>query len=587
MKKFSFNTLVEKVRLVTLRFPFTLFFVLGLAFYFFLKINNHHIEIHANTWAFFSVGIALSLAITLFLESYKNNLVRVVPNLLSIVLLLVYTFTLPEHFLPVHYYQLIILGLIFLLSAFFISFLRKNNDIPFWEFGKTSILQLIISFIFSQILMLGLSLAVLSLQELFKVNVKSEVYENLAVICYALFAAVYFLANIPDKAEKFKQEYTFNKFLILLGLYILLPLLAVYFLILYIYLVQIIIQWKLPNGWVSMLVSVLGLGGFLSMLILYPLRLENGNKLVNFLSRYFPLLLLPLLALMSVGIFRRLGDYGLTINRCYVLILNIWLYGICIYLFLSKSNHLKWIIISFTLVAFLSSVGPWSVFHVTERALVKEIGQLLTDTKLLKDGKIIDNSMKIIMIDSTKSKNLSEDIIYVCSNFGTNEIQPFFKDSIQNMEPWKINRRLGVDNSAVHELYASKNEDKEIRYFHAVQANNNQVVDIDKDFKLYIRIRSSNDIENVYKGKNLIIKYINNSFTISKPTDNKLTVVIPLKSKLKEIIKQDGKRTDFSVDQLTINDKNFMLIINDLNGLYCQKSDSITVTEIDADLFLK
>lgn len=589
MKKFSLQSLIEKIQLIALRFPFTLFFVLGLAFYFFLEINKKHIEIQPSSWAFFSLGIAMSLVVTLLLENYKNVYIKIGFNLLSIILLYVYTFTLPDKFLPVHNYQLVSLGFVFVLSAFFVSFLKKNVDVPFWEFCKTSILQLIISGIFAVVLMVGLSLAVLSLKQLFNVDVKDEVYGNLAVVCFAIFAPIYFLANIPGSTEKFQQEYSFPKFLKILGLYILLPILAIYSLILYVYLAQIIIKWQLPNGWVSTLVSILGLGGFLCMLILYPLRLEGENKVINLLSKYFPLLLLPLLVLMSVGIFRRLEDYGLTINRCYVLILNMWLYAISLYLFFSKSKHLKWIVISFSSVLFLSSVGPWSVFSITKQSLVKEIGQLLSQANLIENGKVIDNYNSRIKVDSLLSKKIYEDVKYICNNYGSNSIQLFFKDSIQNLNYSSINNRLGINESDNYRPLLSPNQKSKnsTKYFTATFSSNNQLISIANDYKYYIQLQRQNDIEQVYNGDDLIVKYLNNSFIVFKPADNKFKINIPLKSKLKEIAKLVEKDYKFSPKELTIDGANFKLVINKLTGFYYQKSDSITVTNIDANLFLK
>lgn len=587
MKKFSLSSWIEKIRLVAQRFPFVLFFLLGLAFYFFLKINNHQLETQHRLWAFFSLGISLSVALTLFLEQYEDLKVRVGLNLLSVLLLAIYIFTLPEVFLTYNYYQLIILGFVFLFSAFVVSFLKKDTDISFWEFSKTTILQLIISGIFAQVLFIGLSLAILSLKELFKIDVQTEVYQNLGVICYVLFAPIYFLANVPNKVEKMKQEFTFNKFLNILGLYILLPILSIYLVILYVYLAQIIIKWELPNGWVSLLVSVLALGGFLCMLITYPLRLNGENKAVNFLSRYFPLLIFPLLMLMSVGIFRRLGDYGLTINRCYVLILNLWLYGISIYLFISKSQHLKWIIITFAIVTFVSSVGPWSVFNVTKQSLVKEIGQLLNDSKLLKNGKVIDNYNAGIRIDSIQSKKISEDIKYICSTFGTKSIQLFFKDSIQNSNYNMINSRLGIKEKKNITSLLAPEKNNDCFYFNATLQTENQLINIDNNYKSYIRLILQNDVEQVYQGKSLIVNYINNSFIIENPNDKNFKINILLTPTLKEIIKNKKKDINFNSENLTIQGQNFKLTINDLTGFYYQKTDSITVTSLNANLFLK
>ena len=334
MKKISIKNLLEKLQLVAARFPFVLFFILGLGFLFLLKINRQHIDIKPYLWVIFSLGIFLNLSVTLFAERYKSILVRNAINLLSIILLVAYCLTLPDKFESVHFFKVIAIGISFILSIFVIAFLKKENDESFWEFSKTIIIQSLIAGLFSQVLFAGISLAILSLKELFKVPIDNKIYENLAVICYVYFGPIFLLANLTQESEMHKPELNFNKFFKILGLYIFLPILALYTLILYVYLAQIIVKWELPNGWVSMLVSVLGLGGFLTMHILYPLRGENENKLVNTLSRYFSVILLPLMVLMSVGISRRFSDYGITINRLYVILLNVWLYGICIYLYI-------------------------------------------------------------------------------------------------------------------------------------------------------------------------------------------------------------------------------------------------------------
>jgi len=558
MKKISFKSWIEKIRLVTLRFPFTMFFLLGLAFNLFLQINNKTVEIQPHTWAFFSIGIVLSLVVSLFLEDFKNIIVNVGLNLLAICLLLVYAITLPEKLLPVHFYQLIIIGLVFLLMAFVVSFLKKNKDIPFWEFSKTCLLQLIISFIFAQVLMLGLSLAVFSLHELFKIDIQSEVYQNLAVICYALIAPVYFLANVPDKTEKHKTEYSFPVFMKILGLYILLSILAIYSLILYVYLAQIIVKWELPNGWVSMLVSVLGLGGFLCMLILYPLRLEKENKVVNLLSKYFPLLLLPLLVLMSVGIFRRLGDYGLTINRCYVLIINIWLYGICIYLFLSKSNHLKWIIISFAAVAFLTSVGPWSVFNVTRNSLNNELEQLLTDAHLMKNGKVSIQKNKTLTVDTIVQVKLIEKIRYLSNNYGNESLQKFFPSSIKDKSVSTILRELNLKDINSYYITAF--------YSASLDSPKSGKIDI-SPFGTFMKISVSQGVDLVYNDIDLTIKYDDKNRMLIVKSKNKSFLIL-LNEKF-EMIKDknlNNENREFTADELTIKTGDFKLIICNFNA---------------------
>jgi hypothetical protein len=584
MKKISVQSLLQKLHLVVARFPFTLFFVIGLAVEFFLKINNKDLLIPDRNWAFFTVGIPLTVALTLFLEEFKKVILTIIINLLAIVLLLIYCFSMPDKFSTADISQLGVLGIVFILSAFVVSFFRKGTDISFWEFSKTAIIQMIITFVFSQVLMLGLSLAILSLKELFKVDIDPKVYGNLAVVCYVLFAPVYFLANVPAGNEKHKQEFSFDKFLKVLGLYILLPILAIYTLILYVYLIQIVVKWELPEGWVSWLVSILALGGFLCMMILYPLRLQPENKIVGFLSKYFPVMLLPLLVLMTIGIFRRFDDYGLTINRAYVFLLNFWLYGISIYLFITKSAHLKWIVISFVVIAFVSSVGPWSVYNVTRRNMLNEIGQLLSETHLLKNGKAVDNSDSKIHVNDTLGTKLATKVEYVCMTFGSRAMQRFYKEPLGTKTAWEMEKMLGIN-----EIVPKFKNGENVNYFNAHIPNESHTADI-SDFETYVKISKTDEKEEIYKTNELNVSYKNNTIIVKKPGSDAKTVTIPLADKLNYIIQKKYERNNqenaFESSELTLEAENYKLIINHLVGF--QKSNkSITVTDLQAELFIK
>ena len=128
--------------------------------------------------------------------------------------------------------------------------------------------------------MAGLSLALLSLDKLFGMNIPDNSYGYLSVLCFVLFGSVYFLSSLP-RLSKSEEEKTvdFPKIYKILGLYILLPILGIYILILYVYLAKIIVTWELPNGWVSWLVSILGIVGYLTISLLHPLLLlPNPQK---------------------------------------------------------------------------------------------------------------------------------------------------------------------------------------------------------------------------------------------------------------------------------------------------------------------
>jgi len=573
MKKLSLQTWINKFLLVLARFPLTLLFIIGFSVLCFLSIQREPVHINENLWAFFGLGVLMNISVTLLLEETKKLKFRILFNILSIVLLAVYCFTLPVKLLEYQYYQVAAFGTVFVLAAFVVSFLRKNNEILFWNFSKQSIVQLIISSVFSSVLFGGLSIAILSLDKLFSIHIERQIYGDLSILSFVIFAPIYFLSNIPDEIEKRKSEVTFDKVIKIFGLYILLPILAIYTLILYVYLLQIVFKWQLPNGWVSTLVSVLGLGGFVCMMILYPLYLSKENKAVNLFSKLFPAFLFPLLILMSIGIARRISDYDLTINRLYILILNGWFYGICIYLYVKQSKQVKWILISFAIVAFLSSVGPWSVFSVTKKSLSTRLEKQLTQLHLLKDRKIILEHNKLVKNDSLYEMKTAETVRYLVRVFGNQSVQKYFTEPLKEKSESEILSMFKLENAPVR-----------IQYFSGHLKNQTFSSDL-LSFHSFVQIDFAENETLAYKNEKVNIELNDNNLIVTPI--NAFPFTIRMTDKLKSIIKENSGMSfkAFENDKLTFDGSNYKLIIISFGGKFDQNLDSINLHTFKAYLF--
>lgn len=576
MKIMSLKLWFEKLRLAFLRFPFTIAYLFGLAYLLFSNINNWLPDIQPHTWTLFGLGIPMSIAITLYAEQFLNKFSRLAFQLLGLLLLYAFCDFLPDKLIPVYNYQVVSLGLVFLLSASFVSYFKPDNDVQFWEFCKSTIIQLIIAFVFSQVLMLGLSLAVISLKELFDVDIQKNVYANLAVICYVIFGPIYFLMNIPDEIDKQKDIAVFYTFLKILGLYILLPILALYSLILYVYFGQILIKWELPNGWLSTLVTVLSFGGFLTMMILYPLHSEGKPKLVKWFSRYFPLILFPLLVLMFVGIYRRLSDYGITINRSYILLLNLWLFGICHYLFYSKAKHLKWIVISFTAILLLATVGPWSVPTVTKRILTNNLEELFETSEMLENGKLLVDPNQ--QIDSLTSSKIVETIRYLNYNYGNAPISKFFLYSLEQKSLNQIfaalHLNIPADTTKTTYIYANIKPD------YMVEIGRYQYM-FDCNFNSGNNLISKNDrFVFTLKGDIVILHDSKNS---------KYDLAISLKPWLEkiELLTKEHKNNDLSVQDMTVVGNGIRFVVKNLSANYNAATSEYVIENLDVNVFLK
>jgi hypothetical protein len=476
--------------------------------------------------------------------------------------------------------QIIVIGLVFLLSVFFISFLGKNKDHACWQFIARTLLQMIIAACFGSLLFGGLSLAAISIEILFDVPMSERVYGNLSILCLLLFAPLYFLANIPGRDEKHEPVVGISPTLKITGLYILMPLLAVYTVILYAYLIRIVAVWELPDGWVSWLVSALALGGLLVITIIYPMR-TAGNRWVERFSRYAGIAILPLLALMTVGIVRRFSDYGVTINRCYILLLNIWFYGIYIYLYFSRARHIKWILITPVAIVMIASTGPWKFSSITKHALSHRIETILDSRKL-----DTSNSGWLNELSWERKLEIRETISYLTDNYGKESVQDYFKDNIEDRSMYAIFADLKLNRTET---------ENEIQWFAFYNDTGSTSLDL-KEYKSGIvfffneHINNGKMENNSDSNVNIEIKLDSSMLNIRIIPGNR-SVSFPIKDIALEYISHLNKQETAILMETSDNDdgempvRKYLLVITEMSGNYYTEKDSLTVNNLKGTLF--
>ncbi|MBP6610762.1 MAG: DUF4153 domain-containing protein [Paludibacter sp.] len=425
------------------RFYIVVVFVLVLAVLSFAEINFSQFEQPFHVWSFFILGAVSMLSVSLFNGLLRSAVSQVVLVAIVLSVIGIYSFRFFDSTLEWEMQQFAAIMVSVMLSLFFVLFFRPTTDKSFWTFAENNAREFISILIYAAVFYGGLAVAVYAVEELFSVAINDKVYGNLAMICFQLLAPLFFLTVITPKELYYRNSVKPHNFLRILGLYILFPVLALYLVILYVYLFKIVLSWQLPNGWVTSLVSVLALGGFLTLFLLFPL---SKNKLVRLLNTYFPLLLLPLLILMSVGLWRRIDDYGLSVNRLYVLVFNLWLYGVSVYLFFTQSKSLRWLVISFSMVLFVVSVGPWSVFAITKRVVENDIKTILVDSKLLDNDKLINNTGNKLHIADTIAVQLSDKVAYYVRYYGIENWKKTFHDTRKIDNVSLINTYLGLND---------------------------------------------------------------------------------------------------------------------------------------------
>ncbi len=384
-------------------------------------------ELLNNIFVASTLGIALFTTAVLVGEKRKWGVPGIAAiQLLVTLLLALYWWTLPQNiYTPPEVYGnrhlLLLLG-VHLLTAF-APFAGKGEVNGFWQFNKSLFLRSLTAGLYSFILWVGLSIALAAIDNLFGITVKPERYQQLFVIIAGLFNTWFFLSGVPEKLDPLEQETAYPKGLKVFTQYVLIPLVTVYVLILYAYLVKIVIDWDWPRGWVANLVLGFSITGIFSLLLVFPIRERAENLWLLRFSKWYYIAEIPLVAVLLLAVVRRVNEYGITENRFFVLALGVWLAAIVIYFLVSRSANIKIIPASLCALVFLGSFGPWGAFQVSERSQVGRLETILNKTGILHQGKIV-RSPQPVPFD--QASEISSIVRYVHNVHGLAALQPWF-----------------------------------------------------------------------------------------------------------------------------------------------------------------
>jgi hypothetical protein len=475
MKIPSLKALFEGTKETLLRFPFLILSsVIGAGFMIYIigqPFERQDFVKHLyNVVIVCSLGISLLLSLVFIGERMKvSKLINLVLQLVGIVLLVLYYFTLSADvgLVDVTRYFLFMLGAHLLVS--FSPFVNKGFSLErngFWQFNQNLFIRILITGVYSGVLYAGLSIAVLSFDNLFNMHIDSKIYGKLFFFILGVFNTWFFLSGLPKNLDELESQGFYPKGLKIFTQYVLLPLVFIYLLILYLYMGKIIVQWQLPMGWVSYLVLGFSITGIFSLLLIEPLRGTEGNNWIKIFSKWFYLVLFPLIILLFIAILRRTGEYGITEKRYFVFVLAVWLTFIAIYFSISKIKNIKIIPYSLCIISFLTSFGPWSAFSLSEKSQLGRLEEILVKNKILVDGKIVKATNPI---PDEERQDVSSVVQFLDERNSLDRIQPWFETKLDTIKGGttngvykskdeKITELMGVEFSLYKRNYMQDNK---------------------------------------------------------------------------------------------------------------------------------
>lgn len=572
-----FHELLQKAVLAFRRFPICMLWAISGSMYFLYAIGNDIPLFESNfRWdMIFVLGISWLIGSAFLVEQFEKPEKFWWVQLLMLLLLGLYCWFLPESDemanIATHtrWWLLLLAGHVF---VFFAPFIKTWNDVAFWNYLKNILIAIGRSILFSTVLYGGLALALVASDTLFSLDINGNVYGQLFVICLGVVNTCIYLSDFPKEIQH-NRFFVFNKALAVFVKFILLPLLLLYFVILYIYGFKILFSWELPQGWLSALICVLAIIGFIVQIMIDPWE-EKSSVLIRKFHPLFYILLLPILVLLFVAVFRRISDYNYTESRYFLMILAFWIFGMCMYLIFARNRQMRFLPISLFVLILLSSFGPWGAFQISLKAQTEEFEKLHRE--------IIDGNKKI---ESEKAERYQDIIYYFERRDELARLEPIlgFDPDFDDSSPWNLGWEL-LDSLDIEILPSENLNDKNNQFFHFYREN--QVYIQGLDYSSFADLQWTPTMKSDSTSEVMRMEWENAELIIYKK--EQILFSLSLDSVLRansrsnfNLLQEKPEKLVFDIEN---NDQSYKLLFTSLT--YVARNDSILINDANAYLFV-
>jgi hypothetical protein len=433
-----FFRLLDSVTLAFRRFPLVALASLlatGTALY------SHHSESSSVHEQCLRLILTLILSLPLFVTaSYISELhqrSRWVTHLGSIVLVLAAWFFIPLKMEPAfvwyRYWMLLLMA-----AALFglVPGINQKGSANWWRMNVSLMNALVLAFIMTGIVLIGLQLACFSADKLFQLHLE-KTYQDLFFFCSLSVFPLGVIALLPPATGELDVSQPGFAIWGNLCKWILLPLGFLFITILGLYAVQIIIQWKLPDGMIATPVISLGVYGTGAMLLLQPWR--DSHSWARWFSRIYPSAFLILSILLFISLSKRIGTYGFTFDRYFALAAGIWFFlSALLFLFDVKKTPV-FVSLLLLVIASLAALGPLSAGTVSLQSQSVRLTRYLST--LHAQGKQKD------------AEQISSILRFLSENYGVEVVErftgPLHLD--KDVNSWKLSQKA-MEHLGVHDL---------------------------------------------------------------------------------------------------------------------------------------
>jgi len=326
----------------------------------------------------------------------------------------------------------------FHLLVAFLPYLRRNELNGFWQFNRALFLRFLTAMLYSQVLYAGLAIALVAINTLLKIHVPPKSYLYLWIIIDFIFNTWFFLGGVPTDLDALERRRDYPRGLKVFAQFILIPLVAIYLVILTAYLGRILVTGQWPSGWIGWLVSSVAAIGILSLLLVHPIRGLEENRWVGTYARWFYVAMLPAIGMLLAAIGKRVFQYGVTEDRYFIGILSCWLTAIAIVFIARRNADIRWIPITLSVLAFATAFGPWGAFTVSRRSQLDHLHRLFAEQGLIVNG-VAQRATQAVPFEVRRE--MSSTLSYLVGTHGKHAVAGLLGSAAGAADTTGVNRR--------------------------------------------------------------------------------------------------------------------------------------------------
>lgn len=545
------------------------------------SLNQHTMDVLTRIIMILLLGYPIFLCSKLLWERHiKENkdplFLQILIQISGMLVLIFYYFVLLPDFGMISISRYAAVTLASYLSFLFIPYFYERE--AFELYTVRILVRFFTTALYSAVLFAGLSAILFTINKLLGVSFSDKLYFDLFLGVAAIFAPWFFMAGIPEKGQTFLQD-TYPKLLKILFLYIIMPLLAIYGVILYIYFAKVLITRQWPIGLVAHL--VLWYSVISTIVIFFVTPFLQENKWVKGFSSWYPRFILPILVVMFVSIGIRIQAYGITENRYFVVVLGLWVTGSMIYLCLTKTKRNMPLLVSLALIILLSVFGPWSSYNLSVWSQNHRLEGILAKYDRLQNGKLHSSSKTVGQKDEDE---INQILSYFSNTHKVSDITSFPK----NFKLEQTKKLIGFEYRTPSTISATSTDQTFFMYSSYAQG---KVINI-KGYDAYFDLKA-NGSNQTLTNTGLEVKYDFASMKLQLYLDGKSVYEKQLSSFGKQLFDKYGPRNE---ENLTPEDMSFVeendkirikLILLSVNGNKEQKDGAPLIQGLDFYLLMQ